>query len=147
MGLNYVLEGFNLQQILHDSKLSVPLSLSIMFVNREVLGSVVRRLISANPRLNFNLDFFIPLFKCLVGIVFRVLYRASNNHIIDKKNSTEFSSKTVRSEIRFHTNPQGYLNLALNNPALDSLAMEEVIGKDKGLQLACYEFIDVQQLL
>ena len=105
MGLNYVLEGFNLQQNLHDSKLSVPLSLSIMFVNREVLGSVVRRLISANPRLNFNLDFFIPLFKCLVGIVFRVLYRASNNHIIDKKNSTEFSSKTVRSEIRFHTNP------------------------------------------
>ena len=66
MGLNYVLEGFNLQQILHDSKLSVPLSLSIMFVNREVL---------------------------------------------------------------------------------DSLAIEEVIGKDKGLQLACYEFIDVQQLL
>ena len=66
MGLNYVLEGFNLQQILHDSKLSVPLPLSIMFVNREVL---------------------------------------------------------------------------------DSLAMEEVIGKDKGLQLACYEFIDVQQLL
>ena len=66
MGLNYVLEGFNLQQILHDSKLSVPLPLSIMFVNREVL---------------------------------------------------------------------------------DSLAIEEVIGKDKGLQLACYEFIDVQQLL
>ena len=66
MGLNYVLEGFNLQQILHDSKLSVPLPLSIMFVNREVL---------------------------------------------------------------------------------DSLAIEKVIGKDKGLQLACYEFIDVQQLL
>ena len=66
MGLNYVLEGFNLQQILHDSKLSVPLPLSIMFVNREVL---------------------------------------------------------------------------------DSLDIEEVIGKDKGLQLACYEFIDVQQLL
>ena len=66
MVLNYVLEGFNLQQILHDSKLSVPLPLSITFVNREVL---------------------------------------------------------------------------------DSLAIEEVIGKDKGLQLACYEFIDVQQLL
>ena len=69
------------------------------------LGPVVRRLISANPRLNFNLVFFIPLFKCLVGIVFRVLYRASNNHILDKKNSTEFSFKTVKSEIRFHTNP------------------------------------------
>ena len=40
MGLNYVLEGFNLQQILYDSKLSVPLPLSIMFVNREVLDSL-----------------------------------------------------------------------------------------------------------
>ena len=42
MGLNYVLEGFNLQQILHDSKLSVPLSLSIIFVNREVFLSYRR---------------------------------------------------------------------------------------------------------
>ena len=69
------------------------------------LGSVVRRLISANTRLNFNLDFFIPLFKCLFGIVYRVLFRASNDHILDKKNSTEFSFKAIRSEIRFHTNP------------------------------------------
>ena len=70
-----------------------------------ILGSVVRRLISANPRLNFNLDFLYSFIQMLVGIVFRVLYRASNNHIIDKKNSTEFSFKTVRSEIRFHANP------------------------------------------
>ena len=67
--------------------------------------SVVRRLISANPRINFNLDFFMHLFKCLFGMVSCVLYRASNNHILDKKNSTEFSFKAIRSEIRFHTNP------------------------------------------
>ena len=69
------------------------------------LGPVVRRPISANPGLNFNLNFFIPLFKCLFRIVSGVLYRASNNHIRDKKNPTEFSLKAIRSEIRFHTNP------------------------------------------
>ena len=83
----------------------VLLEFSFSFGDATHQGPVVRRLISANPRLNFNLVFFIPLFKCLVGIVFRVLYRASNNHILDKKNSTEFSFKTVKSEIRFHTNP------------------------------------------
>ena len=74
-------------------------------IERRHHDSVVRRLISANPRLNFNLDFFMHLFKCLFGIVSRVLYRASNNHILDKKNSIEFSFKAIRSEIRFHTNP------------------------------------------
>ena len=70
-----------------------------------IQGPVVRRPISANPGLNFNLNFFIPLFKCLFRIVSGVLYRASNNHIRDKKNPTEFSLKAIRSEIRFHTNP------------------------------------------
>ena len=74
-------------------------------VNITIQGPVVRRMISANPRLNFNLNFFIPLFKCLFRIVSGVLYRASNNHIRDKKNPTEFSLKAIRSEIRFHTNP------------------------------------------
>ena len=69
------------------------------------LDPAVRRLISADPRLNFNLDFFIPLFKCLFRIVSGVLFRASNNHILDKKNLTEFSFKAIRSEISFHTNP------------------------------------------
>ena len=80
-------------------------------------GPVVRRLISANPRLNFNLDFFIPLFKCFVGIVFLVLYRASNNHILDKKNSTEFFLLKLSDLKSDFTLTLGYLNLALNNPA------------------------------
>ena len=82
------------------------------------LDPAVRRLISADPRLNFNLDFFIPLFKCLFGIVSGVLFRASNNHILDKKNLTEFSFKAIRSETDF-TLTLGYLNLALNNLALN----------------------------
>ena len=81
------------------------------------LGPVVRRPISANPRLNWNLGFFIPLFKILFGIIFCVPFRASNSHILDKNYSTEFSSKAFRSEISF-TLTLDYLNPALNNPAL-----------------------------
>ena len=56
MGLNYVLEGFNLQQILHDSKLSVPLPLSIMFVNREVLDSLaIEEVIGKDKGLQFGM--------------------------------------------------------------------------------------------
>ena len=90
-------------------------------------GSVVRRLISANPRLNFNLDFFIPLFKCLVGIVFRVLYRASNNHIIDKKIRLNFLRKLSDLKLDF-TLTLGYLNLALNNPAPIVFALFGIVG-------------------
>ena len=50
-------------------------------------------------RWNFSLGFYIPLFKILFGVIF------CNNHIPDKKNTTEFSFKAFRSEIRFHTNP------------------------------------------
>ena len=59
-----------------------------------------------NPMLNFNLGLFIPLFKSLFGIISCLIFRASNNNILDKKNSTEFSFKAIRSEIRFHTNPE-----------------------------------------
>ena len=68
-------------------------------------GPVVRRPISANPGLNFNLRFFIPLLKSLFGKIFSVLFKASSSHTLNKKNSTEFSCKAFRSEIGFHTNP------------------------------------------
>ena len=70
-----------------------------------LLGPVVRRPISANPGLNFNLRFFIPLLKSLFGKIFSVLFKASSSHTLNKKNSTEFSCKAFRSEIGFHTNP------------------------------------------
>ena len=53
--------------------------------NSILLGPAVRRPISSSSRLNFNLGFFIPLFKSLFGIIFCVLWRASN--------STEFLLK------------------------------------------------------
>ena len=77
------------------------------------LDPAVWKMISADPRLNFNLDLFF-----LFGIVSGVLFRTSNNHILDKKNLTEFSFKAIRSETDF-TLTLGYLNLALNNLALN----------------------------
>ena len=44
------------------------------------LGPVVR---SANPGLNFNLGFLIPLLKSLFGIIFSVLFEVSNSHTLD----------------------------------------------------------------
>ena len=58
-----------------------------------------------NQRLNFNLGFFLLLFKSLFGIIFPIPLRASNNHFLDKKNYTDFLFKAFRSKIRFHTNP------------------------------------------
>ena len=68
-------------------------------------GPVVLRLISANPRLNYNPGFFIPMFKSLFGIFSSVFNGASNHRLIDKKNYAEFSLKTFRCEIRFDINP------------------------------------------
>ena len=48
-----------------------------------VQGPVVRRPISANPGVNFNLGFLIPLLKSLFGIIFSVLFKVSNSHTLD----------------------------------------------------------------
>ena len=56
------------------------------------LGSVVGRLISANPGLNFNSGFLTALLKSLFWIIFFILLKASNHQIVDKTNYNEFSS-------------------------------------------------------
>ena len=50
------------------------------------LGSVVARLISANPGLNFNSGFLTALLKSLFWIIFFILLKASNHQIVDKTN-------------------------------------------------------------
>ena len=77
-------------------------------------GPVVLSLISANPRLNYNPGFFIPMFKSLFGIFSCFFYGASNHRLIDKKNYAEFSFKLsdVKSDL---TLILGYLNPAENN--------------------------------
>ena len=48
-------------------------------------GPVVQRPISSNPGLNFNPAFFISLFKSLLGKIFTILFRTSNDQIASKK--------------------------------------------------------------
>ena len=69
------------------------------------LAPVVQRPISPNPGLNFNPAFFISLFKSLLGKIFPILFRTSNDQIASKKIWPEFSLKVFRPEIKFHTNP------------------------------------------
>ena len=69
-------------------------------------GPVVQRSISPNPGLNFNSGFFISLSKSLLGKIFTILFRTSNDQIGSKKIWTEFSLKAFRPEIKSHTNPE-----------------------------------------
>ena len=48
--------------------------------------------ISVNPGLNFNPGLSISLFKNLFELIFPIFCRVSSNHIMDKKNQTEFFS-------------------------------------------------------
>ena len=84
----------------------------------KLLGTVVRRLISANQGLNCDLDFFIPLFKSLSWIIFSLLRRTFNHQIVHEKNCIGLSFKAFTSEIRFPL-LLGYLNPALNNEKPD----------------------------
>ena len=52
---------------------------------------VVRRPISANPELNFNLGLFFFGSKAFSRMIFSILFRASNHQIVGKKNKTEFT--------------------------------------------------------
>ena len=69
------------------------------------LGPVVRRLISANPGLRFNLGFFISFFKSLFQIIFFIIFGAFKHHIVGKRNYTECSFKAFIPEVRFYINP------------------------------------------
>ena len=68
--------------------------------------------------IHLNQEFFISLFKCLFWIILSVLFRASNNQILDKKNYIKFSFEVSKTKIRFYI--LGFLEAALNNPAQGS---------------------------
>ena len=50
------------------------------------LGPVVRKPVSANLGLNFNLGFFFLLSKAVSRIIFSILFRVSNHQIVGKEN-------------------------------------------------------------
>ena len=82
-----------------------------------VQGPVVRRPITANPGLNFNLGFFVFCSKTFSRIIFSILFRASNHQTVYRKNKTEFAFYPFISELKFRTNPGLSYNSPLNNPA------------------------------
>ena len=51
-----------------------------------LLGRVVRRPVSANPRLNFNPGLFFFSSKTFSQKNFSILFRVGNNQVVDKKN-------------------------------------------------------------
>ena len=51
-----------------------------------VLGPVVQMPIGPNPGLNFNPAFSISLFKSLLGKIFTILFRTSNDQTASKNN-------------------------------------------------------------
>ena len=79
------------------------------------LGLDAQRPISADPMLNFSLGFFSHIFKSLFEIIFCILFRASNNYILDNKNSTEFSYKLSNLKSDF-TPTLGYLKPSFEQP-------------------------------
>ena len=59
--------------------------------NSNLQGPVVRRPVSANPGLTFNLGFFFFCSKAFSRINLFILFRASNHQTVGKKNKTEFA--------------------------------------------------------
>ena len=58
---------------------------SVVCNSCNIHGPVVQRSISPNPGLNFNSGFFISLSKSLLGKIFTILFRTSNDQIGSKK--------------------------------------------------------------
>ena len=78
---------------------------------------VVQRVISTNLELNLNLNpgFFISLFNSLLGKIFPILFRTSNDQIASKKIWSKLPLKL--SDLKSNsTLTLGYLNPALENP-------------------------------
>ena len=79
--------------------------------------SVVRRLISNNPGLNFNPRFFIFFSKASSRIFFSIFFlRSSNYQTWTKRTKMNFLFKLSYLNSNF-TLTLGYLNLPFNNPA------------------------------
>ena len=101
-----------------------------------LLSQVVRRPINANPGLNFNLGFFFFCSKGFSPIIFSILFRASN-HQIGKRIKLNLLFKLPYLNSNFALT-LGYLNPALNNPALKGekfYERDQKVGKAEKYQL------------
>ena len=79
---------------------------------------LVRRLISANPGLDFNPGVFFFSSKAFSRIIFSILFRVANRQIVEWtrriKLNLLFKLSLLNSNFALTL---GYLNPALNNPA------------------------------
>ena len=82
-----------------------PIRLCHVLMSCHPLSQVVRRPISANPGLNFNLGFFFFCSKAFSRIIFSILLRASNHQIVGKRIKLNLLFKSFLSEFKFRTNP------------------------------------------
>ena len=83
------------------------------------LGPVVRRPISVNPGLNFNLGFYFSLFKSCLRIIFSIYFQSIQSKNWRQKDFSWiffFKLSDLKSNFILIL---GYLNPALNNPALE----------------------------
>ena len=78
----------------------------------KILGPVVRRLISANPGLNFNLGLFFFSSKAFSRTIFSILFRVANPKLLTKRIKLNMLFK-----LSYLNSNLGYLNPALNNSA------------------------------
>ena len=82
----------------------------------KILGPVVRRLISANPGLNFNLGLFFFSSKAFSRTIFSILFRVANPKLLTKRIKLNMLFKLSYLNSNFELT-LGYLNPALNNSA------------------------------
>ena len=66
--------------------IKIPESENFLLVESRILGLIVRRSISADPGLNFNLSYVFVCLKAFYRIIFPTVFRASSIQIVDKKN-------------------------------------------------------------
>ena len=94
----------------------------VWFILVNVQGLVIRRPISAKPRLNFNSGFFFFWSKAFSRIILSILLRTSNHQIITKfiKLNLIFKLSYLNSNFLLTL---GYLNPALNIPAQITLKL------------------------
>ena len=96
----------------------VPRSKRRFYFLQRILGPVVRRPISANPGLNFNLGFYFSLFKSCLRIIFSIYFQSIQSKNWRQKDFSWiffFKLSDLKSNFILIL---GYLNPALNNPAL-----------------------------
>ena len=99
-----------------------------------IRSPAVQRQISTNPRLNFILGFFTPLFKSSCEMIFLIPFSASKHQIVDNKRKKSLLNYFLKlSDLKLDfTLTLSYLNPTKNSQALNSKifqTIKQIIGQ------------------